>query len=98
MTKKQSRLLCYALVLSIFLMIAGFLGVGVRAFASAGISSTIFLAILGIVITIAPTYFILRRPVPRHKKQVAPTIARHEPQPAELLHPVGNRPTQEIVR
>jgi hypothetical protein len=63
MTKKQSRLLCYTFVLSILLMMAGFLGLGVRAFASAGISSIIFLVLLGILITVAPIYFVLRRPV-----------------------------------
>jgi hypothetical protein len=64
MSKKQRRVLCYALVLSIFLVIAGFFGVGVRAFASAGISSTIFLVLLGILITVVPIFFVLRRRVP----------------------------------
>jgi hypothetical protein len=63
MTKKQRRQLCYALVLSIFLVIVGFFGVGVRAFASAGISSIIFLVLLGILITVVPIYFVLRGPV-----------------------------------
>jgi hypothetical protein len=98
MTKKHRRLLCYALVLSIFLVIVGFFGVGVRAFASAGISSTIFLAMLGIAITIVPIYLVLRRSLPRQKQLVALTIARHEPHPAELLQPAGNGSAQEIVR
>ena len=90
MTKKQRRLLCYALVLSIFLVIVGFFGVGVRAFASAGICSTIFLAMLGIAITIVPIYFVLRRSLPRQKKTSAQTITRHEPHPAELMQLAGN--------
>ncbi len=98
MTKKQRRLLCYALILSIFLVMAGFFGVGVRAFASAGISSTIFLVMLGIAITIVPVYFVLRRSLPRQKKSTALTIARHDLQPVERLRPAANRPAQEIVR
>jgi len=62
MSKKQSLMLCYALLLSIALVVVGFVGLGVRAFASAGISNTIFLAIVGIIVAIPPIYFVLRRP------------------------------------
>lgn len=81
MSKKQRLLLCYVLVISILVIMAGFLGLGVRAFESAGISSTILLAALGILVAIPPIYFVLRRPaadtaidskVFRSTQQIAP--------------------------
>lgn len=62
MSKKQRLLLCYVLVISIIVIMAGFLGLGVRAFESAGISNTILLAALGILAAIPAIYFVLRRP------------------------------------
>lgn len=72
MSQKKSLMLCYALLLSIALVVVGFLGLGVRAFASAGISNTIFLSVVGILITIPPIYFVLRRP----DAAIDPTIFR----------------------
>ena len=60
MSNKQRLLLCYALVISIIVIMFDF-GLGVRAFELAGISSTILLAALGILIAIPPIYFVLRR-------------------------------------
>jgi hypothetical protein len=62
MIAKLNRRWSYALVLSIVVLAEGFLGVGVRAFASAVISHSVFLAALGIVLLILPLYFALRRP------------------------------------
>jgi hypothetical protein len=62
MSKKHSLLLCYGLVISILLLIAGFLGLGIRAFASASISSSIMFAAFGILVVTVPVYFVLRRP------------------------------------
>jgi uncharacterized membrane protein YfcA len=52
----------YALVLSIVVLVTAFLGLGVRTFASAVISHSIFLAAFGIVLLVLPVYFALRRP------------------------------------
>jgi hypothetical protein len=63
MTEKLSARLFYGLVLSIILLMTGFIAVGVRAFASALISDSIYLGVFGILLMIYPIYFILRRPV-----------------------------------
>jgi hypothetical protein len=63
MTEKLSARCFYALVLSIIVLMTGFLAVGVRAFASALISDSIYLGAFGIVLMFVPIYFILRRPV-----------------------------------
>jgi hypothetical protein len=62
MTKKLSTRLLYGLVISIIVLMTGFLGLGIRAFASAVISDSIFLAAFGILLMIFPIYFILHRP------------------------------------
>jgi hypothetical protein len=49
------------LLLSITVLLTGFLGVGVRAFASAVISYSIFFAALGIVLVILPLFFAIRQ-------------------------------------
>jgi uncharacterized membrane protein YbhN (UPF0104 family) len=51
----------HALVLSIIVLVAGYLGLGVRAFASATISYSIFFTVLSIVVLILPLYFAIRR-------------------------------------
>ena len=61
MTEKLSGRLAYALVLSIVVLIAGFVAVGVRAFASALISDSIYLGAFGVLLLIVSTYLILRR-------------------------------------
>jgi hypothetical protein len=63
MTKKVSARLSYALMLSIFLVIIGFIGLGVRAFASAVISDSIYLAAFGALLATLTIYFVLHRPV-----------------------------------
>jgi len=91
MSKKQRLLLCYFLVISIIAIMVGFLGLGVRAFESAGISSTILLAALGIMVAIPPIYFVLRRPPAdstidskmfRSTQQIAPWPKDRRRQPA----------------
>jgi hypothetical protein len=77
MSKKQRLLLCYILVISIIVIMVGFFGLGVRAFESAGVSSTILLAALGILVAIPPMYFVLRRPVTN--AAVDPIIFRSMP-------------------
>jgi uncharacterized membrane protein YfcA len=62
MSTKLSRRWSYALVLSIIVLATGFLGLGVRAFASAVIAHSIFFTAFGIVLLILPLYFALRRP------------------------------------
>jgi hypothetical protein len=63
MTEKLSARWFYALVLSIIVLMTGFIAVGVRAFASALISDSIYLGAFGILLMFVPIYFILRRPV-----------------------------------
>jgi hypothetical protein len=62
MTEKLSGRLAYALVLSIILLTTGFVAVGVRAFASALISDSIYLGVFGVLLLILSIYLILRRP------------------------------------
>ena len=62
MTEKLSARLFYALVLSIILLMTGIIAVGIRAFASALISDSIYLGAFGILLMIFPIYLILRRP------------------------------------
>jgi uncharacterized membrane protein YfcA len=61
MSTKLSVRWSYALLLSIVVLVAGYLGLGVRAFASAAISYSIFFTVLGIVLLILPLYFAVRR-------------------------------------
>lgn len=61
MSTQLSARWSYALVLSIIVLGAGYLGLGVRAFASATISYSIFFTVLGIVVLILPLYFAIRR-------------------------------------
>ena len=63
MTEKLSARLFYTLVLSIIVLMSGFVAVGIRAFASAVISDSIYLGVFGILLTIFPIYFVLRRRV-----------------------------------
>jgi hypothetical protein len=63
MTKKLSTRLLYGLLISILVLMTGFLGLGVRAFESATTTGFIFLTAFGILLVIVPLYFILRRPV-----------------------------------
>jgi len=58
--KRRSRLLCYALVISIALVLMGFVAMGVRAFASAGVSNTMFFVAAGIVVLVPVVYFVCR--------------------------------------
>jgi uncharacterized membrane protein YfcA len=63
MTKKLSARLFYALALPIVLLMIGFLGIGVRAFASAVISDSIYLAAFGVLLLALTIYFVLHRPL-----------------------------------
>jgi uncharacterized membrane protein YtjA (UPF0391 family) len=63
MTNKVTVRLFYAVVLLILLLIAGFLGIGIRAFAPAIVADFIFLGALGVVLVTLPLYFVLRRPL-----------------------------------
>jgi hypothetical protein len=65
MSIKSSTLLFYALILSILLLMAGFLGLAVYAFASAHTGDSIFLILFVILVEAILQYFILRRPLPR---------------------------------
>jgi len=65
MSKKSSTLFFYALVLSILLLMSGFLGLAVYAFASAHTSESIFLVSFVFLVETILQYFILRRPLPR---------------------------------
>jgi uncharacterized membrane protein YfcA len=61
MTTKLSERWSLALMLSILVLMTGLLGLGVRAFASAAISDSIFLAALGVLLLILPLYFVFHR-------------------------------------
>lgn len=80
MSKKTRLLLCYGLLLSILLLVTGFLGIGVRAFVSAGIANAILSGAFGILIVTLPIYFVLRRPragAPVNQKVWRPLPVRH---------------------
>ena len=62
MTKRLSARLSYALVLSILLVLLGFLGLGIRAFESAAVSDFIYFVALGVFLAALTVYFVLRRP------------------------------------
>jgi hypothetical protein len=62
MTEKLSTRLFYGLVLSIIVLMIGFGAVGIRAFASAMISDSIYLGAFGVLLMIVPIYFVLHRP------------------------------------
>jgi uncharacterized membrane protein YtjA (UPF0391 family) len=94
MSKKTRLLLSYAFLLSIILLVTGFLGVGIRAFASSGISNAIFTLAFGILIVTLPIYFVLRRPfVGRAKNQ---KIWR--PLPVRHVGPGTGLPLQRVGR
>jgi uncharacterized membrane protein YfcA len=78
MTKKLSVGLFYALVLSIVLLMTGFLGLGVRAFASAVVSDSIYFAAFGVLLATLTIYFVLRRPL-------AGTVINRKIWPASLV-------------
>ncbi len=61
MTERLNARLCYGMVVSILLLLAGLLGFGVRAFESAAISYSVYFVALGIVLVILPVSFIRRR-------------------------------------
>jgi hypothetical protein len=61
-SKKPGLFLCRALISSIVLLATGFLGFGVRAFATADTTNFIFFAAFLISIAILVLYFMLRRP------------------------------------
>jgi hypothetical protein len=65
MTNKLSGRLSYAVVLFIALLIVGFLGLGIRAFASAFVAHLIFLGAFGVILVTVPLFFIFRRPLQR---------------------------------
>jgi hypothetical protein len=80
MSKKTRLLLCYGLLLSILLLVTGFLGIGVRAFVSAGMANAILSAAFGILIVTLPIYFVLHLPragVPVNQKIWRPLPVRH---------------------
>jgi hypothetical protein len=65
MSKTQKRLLCYAMGISITLVITGFLEFGMRAFVTARVSNFLLFAALAIPVVTLPVYFLLRRPIVR---------------------------------
>jgi hypothetical protein len=62
--KKRSQLLCYALVISIILVLMGFLAVGVRAFESAEVSNLLFFAAIALF-ALTPVFYFVWRPIVR---------------------------------
>jgi hypothetical protein len=58
---KQSTFLCRALAASIAVLITGFLGLGVRAFASADTTKFIFSVVFAISVVVFAMYFLIRR-------------------------------------
>jgi hypothetical protein len=62
--KKHSQLLCYALVISIILVLMGFLALGVRAFESAKVSNFLLLAAIALF-ALTPVFYFVWRPIGR---------------------------------
>ena len=60
-SKTSSTFLCRALVISIAVLITGFLGLGVRAFANADTAKFIFSVVFAISVVVLAVYFLLRR-------------------------------------
>ena len=61
-SKKSSMFLCHALVSSIVGLMIGFLGFGVRTFATIDTAKFIFSAVFVVSVAILVLYFMLRRP------------------------------------
>jgi uncharacterized membrane protein YtjA (UPF0391 family) len=64
-SKKPSLFLCHALISLIVVLVIGFLGLGVRAFATADTTKVICFAAFVISVVILVLYFMLRRPTRR---------------------------------
>ena len=64
MNKERSRLLCHALVISIILVLMGFLAVGVRAFESAEVSNLVFFTGIALF-ALTPVFYFVWRPIGR---------------------------------
>jgi hypothetical protein len=91
-SKKPGMLLCRALVSLIAVLMIGFLGLGVRAFATADTTQFIFSAAFVISVTILVLYFMLRRPI---RELTAHSLFREPPFVKRFLLPrlstiVGN--------
>jgi ABC-type Na+ efflux pump permease subunit len=84
MSKKLSLWLCYALVLSIALLVAGLLGLGIRAFTSERTANTIFFAEFTIFAAILIMFFVLRRLFAPETKRIIATVERQKTQRVEL--------------
>jgi hypothetical protein len=61
MKMKLNERWSYVLLLSIIVFGTGYLGLGVRMFASVVLSDSIFFAACGFVLLIFPSYFVIRR-------------------------------------
>jgi uncharacterized membrane protein YfcA len=97
MTKKVSARLSYALVLSIVLVMIGFLGLGIRAFTSAVVSDFIYFIALGVFLAALTIYFVLRRPrvgvaIDGKIRQISSARSKQVPLYAASVQKDGRRP------
>jgi hypothetical protein len=103
--------MCFAMGISITLVITGFLGFGLRAFVTARVSNFLLFAALAIPVVTLPVYFLLRRPMVRaaanHRQRSLPNESfRIEPPNARTALPgqesavveIEHRGTQRSVR
>jgi ABC-type Na+ efflux pump permease subunit len=92
-SKKPGMLLCRALVSLIVMLMIGFLGLGVRAFATADTTQFIFSAAFVISVTVLVLYFMLRRPT---RELTAYSLFREPPFVKRFLLPrlstIGGNP------
>src|ERR1700682_3653969 len=92
-SKKASVLLCHTLVSLIVVLVIGFLGFGVRAFATADTSRFIFSAAFVISVAILVLYFMIRRPT---RELTAYSLFREPPFVKRFLLPrlstIGGNP------
>src|ERR1700736_5309167 len=83
-SKKSSMFLCHTLVSSIVVLMIGFLGIGVRVFATADTTKYIFFAALIIPVVILVWYFMLRRST---RELTARSLFREPPFAKRALSP-----------
>jgi hypothetical protein len=92
-SKKPSMFLCQALVSLIGVLMIGFLGLGVRVFATADTAQFIFGAAVVVSVVILVLYFILRRPT---RALTAHSLFREPPLVKRSLFPrlctIGGNP------
>jgi ABC-type Na+ efflux pump permease subunit len=108
-SKEPGMFLCRALLSLIVVLMIGFVGLGVRAFATADTTQFIFSAVFVISVAIRVLYFMLRRPIreltahslfrepPFLKLFLLPRLRTIRGNPLTLNHPSERRSRDDLV-